>query len=184
MEILKSLGAASLLASWLAVSVQPTSSAALTEVEAKAAFLYNLALFVEWPPASFRDPSALTICSTRSNPVVVALRSVDGRLVNGRTARVRELAATDDPRACQILYVAELDRESQLVVGPLAGSPVLTVGDDERFMRAGGMIRIAFENARLKFDVDVGRTDRGGLKISSKVLKLARVLRDGHVVRD
>jgi hypothetical protein len=34
----------------------------------------------------------------------------------------------------------------------------------------------------LKFDVDVARAERSGLRISSKVLRLARVLRDGHVV--
>jgi hypothetical protein len=75
-----------------------------------------------------------------------------------------------------------MDREAQVWIARAAQAPVLTVSDDERLMRAGGIIRISFEQARLKFDVDVARAERSGLRISSKVLRLARVLRDGHVV--
>jgi hypothetical protein len=181
MAVLRPIAIALAAATCLGLTPPSATPTSLTEVQAKAAFLYNLALFVEWPPSAYPDSSSIVIGSTR-NPVTAALRAIDGRVINSRTVVVRELGPGDDPRSCQVLYVPEMDREAQVWIARAAQAPVLTVSDDERLMRAGGIIRISFEQARLKFDVDVARAERSGLRISSKVLRLARVLRDGHVV--
>jgi hypothetical protein len=172
MAVLRPIAIALAAATCLGLTPPSATPTSLTEVQAKAAFLYNLALFVEWPPSAYPDSSSIVIGSTR-NPVTAALRAIDGRVINSRTVVVRELGPSDDP---------EMDREAQVWIARAAQAPVLTVSDDERLMRAGGIIRISFEQARLKFDVDVARAERSGLRISSKVLRLARVLRDGHVV--
>ena len=183
MQSLKRGLATTLVASAVLAVVYGAPAASLTEAEAKASFLYNLALFVEWPPSG-AEGQPLVIGSAGSNAVVTALRAVEGRIVNGRPVQVKTLRTGDDARKCQVLYVAELDSDGTAWLAQVEKAPVLTVGDDEEFLRAGGMVRVTFRNARLKFDIDVGRTDRGGLKISSKVLGMARVVRDGHVVRD
>ncbi len=156
------------------------AQSSLTEAQAKAAVLYNLAQFVEWPADA--AGSTLTIGIIGAAPVLTAIQAADGRIAQGRTVRIRDVQPGDAAQACQIVYVAELDREGQVWLEKVARKPILTVGDDQRFLLAGGIIRLSFRGARVKFDIDVGHADRARLKISSKVLTLARLVRDGHEI--
>lgn len=175
-------GAAMLLIAALQAKPGQVPPAALTETQAKAAVLYNLAIFVQWPPESFDSHATLHFGLVRAEPVMRAMQSVEGRAINGRTVRVRNVSPDDAP-SFHVLYIPELDREGQACLDKVAGKPVLTVSDDERFLRAGGMIRVSFVDARVRFDIDIGHAERAGLRISSKALKLARVVRDGRVVK-
>jgi uncharacterized protein DUF4154 len=154
----------------------------LSEAQAKAAVLYNLALFVQWPPEAFDSSANLHFGIIRADQVMRALQGVEGRVVNGRTVRIRSVRPDDD-QACHVLYIPELDREGQAWLDKVDGKPVLTVSDDERFLKAGGMIRVSFVDSRVRFDIDIGHAERAGLKISSKALSLAKVVRDGRVVK-
>ena len=154
----------------------------LTEAQAKAAVLYNLALFVQWPAEAFDSSATLQFGIVRADPVLRAMQSVEGRVVNGRTVRVRS-PRPDLGEPCHVLYIPELDREGQAWLDKVTGKPVLTVSDDERFLRAGGMIRVSFVESRVRFDIDIGHAEQAGLKISSKALSLARVFRDGRLVK-
>ena len=160
--------------------VQGGPQPGLTEAQAKAAVLYNLAQFVEWPAEA--SGSTLTIGIVRAAPVLAALQAADGRVVQGRTIRIRDFPPGDEAHACQIVYLADLDREGQVWLEKVARKPILTVSDDQRFLLAGGIIRLSFVGARVKFDIDVGHAERARLKISSKVLKLARLVRDGREI--
>jgi hypothetical protein len=154
----------------------------LTEAQAKAAVLYNLALFVQWPAEAFDSGANLQFGILRAEPVARAMAGVEGRVVNGRPVRIRSVRSDEEP-VCHVLYIPELDREGQAWLDKVSGKPVLTVSDDERFLRAGGMIRVSFVESRVRFDIDIGHAERAGLKISSKALSLARVVRDGRPVK-
>jgi YfiR/HmsC-like len=170
----------------LIAALQSGSSQApetLTEPQVKAAVLYNLARFVEWPAESLTADKNLNIAVIRADSVLAAMRSVDGRVANGRTVRVHQLLPGDEPRSCHIIYIAELDREGKAWLEKLQRRPILTVSDDEQFLRAGGIIRLSFEQSHVRFDIDVGHAERARLRISSKVLSLARVVRDGRSVK-
>ena len=56
----------------------------------------------------------------------------------------------------------------------------MTVADMEHFIDAGGMVQFVVEDARVRISIDVGATGRAHLKVSSKLLALARaVTEDG-----
>ncbi len=173
-------GATAILAVAFLQFVQGQAQPGLTEAQAKAAVLYNLAQFVEWP--ADMPGSTLTIGIVRATPVLTAIQAAEGRAVQGRTVRIRDLQPGDEAHACQIVYLADLDREAQLWLEKAAHKPILTVSDDHRFLLAGGIIRLSFSGGRVKFDIDVGHAERARLKISSKVLTLARVVRDGREI--
>jgi hypothetical protein len=160
--------------------VQGGAQPGLSEAQAKAAVLYNLAQFVEWPADA--SASTITIGIVRATPVLTAIQPADGRVVQGRTVRIRNVQPGDEAHACQIVYLADLDREAQVWLEKVAHKPILTVSDDQRFLLAGGIIRLSFVGARVKFDIDVGHAERARLKISSKVLTLARLVRDGRAI--
>ena len=58
----------------------------------------------------------------------------------------------------------------------LHGQPVLTVGDSSRFCDQGGMIKFLREDNRVRFEIRFDATEHAGLKVSSRVLTLAKTV--------
>jgi hypothetical protein len=154
--------------------------ATVTEAQAKAALLYNLLAFVEWPQGATGDKS-LVIGVAGDTEVLDALRQVGVRAIKGHPVAVRDVREEDDPTHCHVLYLAAArDRMTAGLLRRVTGAPVLTVGDASEFERRGGIVFVYFERARLRFDVSLSNANKAQLKISSKVLGLARsVTTDG-----
>jgi len=152
------------------------------EFQVKAAFLYNFAKFVEWPREAFRDAdAAFVICVVDDEEFADALdRAIQGKTVDGRGFQVRRLPASDPTDFCQILYLGAAG-SSRLagLLETLRGAPVLTVGDALGFIRHGGIINFIVRDNRLRFEINPDAASRAGLRISSKLLTLASVVRDG-----
>jgi hypothetical protein len=146
------------------------------ENEVKAAFLYNFAKYVEWPPAAFDADGTFRLCVLadaaflKHVDAIVAGETIDGRKVIRQTP-----AAADSARACQILFVGrgELDRAERLL-SAVQGAPVLTVSDAPNFLNRGGTIAFTREGDRVRFDVNLTEAQRSGLSISSRLLRVAR----------
>lgn len=147
------------------------------EYQLKAAFLYNFAQFVEWPDDSFKSSgSPIVIAVLGQNPFGTALEQiVGGKSVNGRSIAIRYFATIEEMESCHILFVCPSERFN---VGPIvakAGPTTLTVGDFEGFTRDGGIFRLFAESNKMRFEVNMDAARRSRLKISSKLLKLAKV---------
>ena len=172
-----------LLAFGFAVCVLGTwmgaSGAALTEAQLKAGFLYNFAQFVEWP-ARRVDEDAFVIGVMGDVNFDGALEQMKGRDVNGRKIDVQFVDEQDDVSGCAILFIAAPDdRATASALARVGSSPVLTVGESARFTKLGGIIRLYKENDKLRFEVNVARAQSAGLRISSKMLGLARITKEG-----
>lgn len=142
------------------------------EQSVKALFLYNFALFVEWPDAGAGRPFVIGVVG--DNGIVKALERIGReKNVRGRTIEVRSLAPGEDPSSCQLLFVTEEgDRQTP---GVLRGSrgPVLTVGEAPLFLRDGGMIRLLMDGDRVRFQINNTAAQNAGLHVSSRLLSLA-----------
>jgi hypothetical protein len=165
---------------------EPARDAAL-EYEVKAAFLYNFAKFVDWPEdAPGTDRPALVIGVLGVDPFGESLdAAVRGKTVNGRALSVRRFAEPSDLEPCQILFVsASQARRLPEILTRLAGTPVLTVGEPEKFNRNGGIVRLVTEDNKVRFEINVDAAEHAGLQISSKLLALARIVHgrdaEGH----
>ena len=53
---------------------------------------------------------------------------------------------------------------------------MLTVSDMERFAHRGGIITLLTIQDRIRFEINVEAARRSGVKISSKLLKLANIV--------
>lgn len=149
------------------------------EYQVKAAFLYNFAKFVEWPPSSFSDASAsLQICVFGRNPFGDALRNITSeKTVNGHKLEIREVSDLGHARSCHILFIASpTEARMKETVEALRGAVVLTVGDSKGFTGQGGMINFVLENDRVQFEVNRKAAKQAGLKISSKLLSVAKLV--------
>jgi hypothetical protein len=157
----------------------PATAQSASEYQVKAAFLYNFAKFVEWPPSGFRDATApLQICILGRDPFGQALRDiVSAKTVNGRKFEIDYLVDMQLARACHILFIAssEKDRVKQILES-MRGTVALTVSDTEGFAEQGGMIDFLLDNGRVLFEVNRNAAEQAGLKISSKLLGVAKVV--------
>ncbi|HJQ84693.1 MAG TPA: YfiR family protein [Candidatus Binatia bacterium] len=149
--------------------------AAAPEYQVKAAFLYNFARFVEWPPDVVERHPTFRICVMGEDPFGTTLvETVRGKTVLDRPVEIGHPDTTGELAECMIVFVpgsesAELPR----LIAALAGSSALTVGETDGFAYDGGIIGMRVEAAKVRFEVNADAAQRARLKISSQLLKLA-----------
>jgi hypothetical protein len=149
--------------------------AAPTEYELKAAFIYQIAKFVEWPSSV----APLRLCVLGGNPFGPALESIRGKPVNGRRMEVSLLDTDADTRECNMLFIAApAERNIERIAAISRGSGVLTIGDTEGFAQRGAIVNFFLENGKVRFEINREASRRAGLKISSQLLKLARIIQE------
>lgn len=178
------LGAACAAAAALAVAVSASGGegGAVQGVrvsELTAAFLYNFAKFTEWPPEALPPASALALCVADSDRVARALHeAVAGRDIAGHPLIVRRMARHDPSEPCHLLYADDFDAErGRRLVEGLKGAPVLTVSDFAEFTDIGGAIYLFEDRGKMRFAVNVGAAQRARLRLSSRLLSLAKVIK-------
>ena len=155
------------------------AASAAGEYQVKAAFLYNFAKFVNWPGAD-GGQSAFVLCILGDDPFGAGINAIAGKQVGGRTLQVRRLGSADGAAACQVLFIASSESGGlSRVLGAIRGRPVLTVGDTPGFAERGVVINLYVEQSKVRFEINVDAAKRAGLNISSQLLKLARITKDG-----
>src|SRR5262245_48526352 len=148
--------------------------------QAKANMLWNIAKFVEWPalPDDKTQPLVFTILGEDDLAAELA-GLLSSRTVNGRPVFVRFARRAQDARGSQILYLAASESEQMgSVLAAVDSSAVLTVSDAPSFAAHGGMVGFAMDGTRVRFEVNLNRAEKSGLKLSAKVLSLARLVTD------
>jgi YfiR/HmsC-like len=167
------LGLALLLA---ALPAAVRAQVAASEYDVKAAFLFNFTKFVEWPGSAFSDDrGALQLCVFGGNPFGKSLEAVAGEEVGGHRLGVRRVEDTGKLAGCHVLFIdpAESSDRTSQVLSSVRGEPVLTVGDNRGFLDRGGIINFVLEGTKVRFEINQEAAERAGLKISSKLLRLA-----------
>lgn len=166
------LAALLLLLPGLAAAQAPGTS----EHAVKAAFLFNFAKFVEWPEGAFRGPDEpMTFCVLGEGPLGGELeRAVAGKTVVGRPAAVRRLSQLAGLGECRILFVGSSERTRfDQILAAVGNRAVLTVGEEDGFNRAGGIISFVVRQSRVRFRIEREPALRAGLRLSSRLLELA-----------
>jgi hypothetical protein len=157
----------------IAQSIEASPESAL-----KAAFLYNFARFVSWPDTTWAHPDDPFVFGLLgADPLTMALvESIKEREVQGRPLTVRRVSGAADLVGCHVVFVGNADRRMLSLVMETAGrQPILTVGESRDFARQGGMITFILKGNKLGFEINRPAADLAGLRISSKLLKLATV---------
>ena len=151
-----------------------------TEYEVKAAYLYNFAKFVEWPKAVLPDASQeIVIGVLGEDPFGKDLETVIGdKTVGGKKIVIERSKKVDELKSSHILFVSssEKDRISEILES-LQGCSTLTVGDIEGFGESGGMIGLYLADKKIRFEVNNDVVKKAQLDVSSKLLKLARIVK-------
>ena len=162
------------LGAWVAISpLQPAAERQTLEYEVKAAYLLNFLSLVEAPGDAVSATNPLRVCVASRDPFGPAIdRVMQGEQVGGRQVVVERLVGSDGAEQCALLFVpAGANPEVWL---PRAGARTLTVGETRDFVRRGGIIELAVDAGRVRFDVNLGVAEARKLRLSSRLLRLAR----------
>jgi len=159
-----------------------------SEYEVEAAFLYHFAEFVAWPPEAFAAPdSPILIGVVYGDAFANELEPmIRNKTVQGRPLVVVRLnpKTPAEARRCHILFIGAVEpkRVSELL-SAVNGAPVLTVSPMESFTAAGGAINFVIVDKKVRFEINDDAARQAGLKISAKLLNLARRKRAGLELR-
>lgn len=150
------------------------------EYEIKALFLFNFVQFVDWPPEAFNNPeSPLVIGVLGDNPFGDYLTTtVNGEHIDQHPLVVKQYDNVSEMRDCQLVFINLNQAQQRAALGVLDHKPILTVGDRDDFITDGGMIRFYVDNNRIRFEVNMQATHESNLQLSSKLLRLARLVND------
>jgi hypothetical protein len=159
---------------------QGRGNAAIPEYQVKAAFIYKFATYIRWPATTVPDATTpFVIGIIGKDPFGPALRDlVRGERVQGRVILIMRLSRLEEALRCDVLFISSSERGNlRQIFAALGGAPVLTVGDMDQFAELGGMINlITTEDHQIRFDINKNAIDRAGLKASSQLLHLARIV--------
>ena len=156
----------------MAVPAQEANEQLLT-----VAFIYNFAKFTTWPDSVFADARApITFCVVGKHELGNAFDSVQGKSVGGRAVVVKYLSSYRSQDDCQVVYVGSSEKPRlPKIVSTSKEIHALTVSDIDGFGESCGIIRVMRgSDDRIGFEINVRAAEESGLKLSSKLLSLAR----------
>ena len=156
---------------------------AFKEYDIKAAFLYHLAQFVEWPPEAF--PAAetpLVIGVLGQDPFGKALDEiVKDEVVKSRKLVVQRFRQMEEIKICHVLFISQSEAgHLDQILASLKGRHVLSVGDSEDFAQRGGIVRFVTEKNKIRLRINIDSAKAANLTISSKLLRATEVVGSGE----
>lgn len=157
-----------------------SQASAQSEDQVKAAFLFNFVRYVEWPDEVFEDEGAhVKVCMLGAEAFgSVVTQTVSGKSVGDREVKVESIRSLDSARDCHLLYVGSTEQEKLVdMISALESAPVFTVSDAEGFAEGGAMANFFRADNKIRFEMNPGAAKKAKLKISSRLLRLAKVVK-------
>jgi len=155
-------------------------SPAAAEANIKAVFLFNFTKYVTWPAQGIgqRSPTGIRVCVTTNDTFYTLLKSaVQDEDIDGKPLEAVALEDLDNAPTCQILYVGNASSvDGKAWLNAVRGRQVLTVADGP--LNDETVITFIRDENRIRFDINRAAASRHGLNVSSKLLRLARQVRD------
>jgi hypothetical protein len=164
----------SLLLSLRVAAADPATSAPPLEYEVKAAFLFNFAKFIEWPPA--KESQDFVIGVLGEDPFGETLdRILRGKNLGDRKIVLRRGTTLEEIGDVRVLFISNSEKTRlPQILKRLQDSPTLTVGESDDFVGRGGMVGFRVKDDVVRFDVNLEPVGRAGLKMSSQLIRVAR----------
>jgi len=175
------------------------------QYDTKAGYLLNFMEFIEWPSDSFPETnSPIVLGVIGQDPFGAELDKLQDTVVSGRKLKIRrfkgalEFRGEETPgrrqdslalkrakkiaelRSCHMLFVSTSENNFlPMIFKPLKGASVLTVSESasETFAREGGVINLLDGGDKVRIEINLDAAERARLKISSKLLSLAKVIK-------
>jgi hypothetical protein len=151
----------------------------------KAIYLGKMLNFVEWPDGAFSARGgAIQFCVEGNGLLGFALaQELSNTTIGGRRVEVRRVQKENDLKGCHALFVGGLgEKHIAKVLESVRGANVLTLGETEGFLEAGGVVQLSYEDSFIRLGVNLAAARNAGLKMDARLLGLAkRVVKSGEM---
>jgi hypothetical protein len=166
------------LGSCAALCAAPSTAAAPSEEEVKAAVAFNILQFVKWPASALPPGQPLALCAPEASGAAKLLARYNGAHVGDTTLSFRLLnRRLDGLDGCQAVFVEAGDPYAVLRVSAAThGKPILFVAEGDRALEQGAGMGVSLAGSHVVIDVDLTILNASGLVVSSKLLRLARTV--------
>jgi uncharacterized protein DUF4154 len=147
------------------------------EYKIKAAYLLNFAKFVDWPTNRFPTPTTpIRVGVLGKDPFGSDLeRTIGGRIIEGRKCEIVRTDDADAALSCHIVFISSSERkQAASLLEKLHRGNVLTVGESEQFIEQGGIIQFYLYDNTVRFEINKQQAEKAKLRISSKLLQVAK----------
>ena len=146
----------------------------------KAAIIYNVAKFIEWPAESGLDESeTINFCLVGEPELSGHMRQLAGRQVRSHTIAFQHIRSGEAVNSCDLLFVGDSQSPAAVMATDAAvHRPILLVGTSSRFTRNGGVIGLIRRGEKFTFEINLKAARSAGFKISAKLLTLASLVHD------
>ena len=152
--------------------------AATVEYEVKAAFIHNFTQFIDWPPGAFEgEKSPFRIGILGSGLIDKPLMDLNGKKVNQRFLEISRVQNLEKISQYHVIFVNPSEnKRTQSILQTLKGTGILTIGDTPGFAEQCGVVNFYLKSGKVRFEVNIEASQRENLKISSRLLRLARIV--------
>ena len=154
--------------------------AQVEEYELKAEFVERFTRFIDWPPSSLND-ARFVIAVIGKDPFGPHLREIaKERRIKGKEVLVRNVEDPADLAGAHIVFISASEKPNLArILAVTANRPVLTIADSEGFGSSGVLINFYSADDKIRFEINESAVNRSGLRLSSRLLKLARIVDTG-----
>jgi hypothetical protein len=155
-----------------AITAATSPAAAASDDEARATFVLLLGKYVTWPSSAFSSASAPIVVVVMGNPALASevKRLAAGQQLEGRAIEVRDVADASGAADAHIVFTSDAAQSSAL-----ADARPLRVIEGKGGLRRAD-VQIQLMGGRVAFAVNRKHAAQRGLKLSSKLLRLASSL--------
>jgi hypothetical protein len=143
------------------------------EYQVKAAYIYNFTKLIDWNEDVVTG-GQLVVGIVGEDRFGAALSVIDGETVGPLRLVVRRFDDIETTSPCHVLFVSgSLARQQRGLLNALRGRGILTIGETDDFIRAGGVINFVKVRDKVHFEINLSAARQAGLEISSHLLRLA-----------
>jgi hypothetical protein len=155
-------------------SSSPALAQSRDERAVRAAYLYNLIKYVDWPAQGKELTVAFAGDALTSDMIG---KMLDGKTSDRYTLRVVHAESAEELQRCSVLYISGApESDVRKILEKVKGHNVLTVGEDDVFARDGGMVALVNTGDHIRIEVNLEAAQADGIRISSRVLGLATIV--------
>ena len=149
-----------------------------SEYKLKAAYIYNIAKFVQWPDGTFATTDApLHIGIYGDDPFGVYIDALKGKKVGKHPLRISRIKKIEEIDRIQILYVSKSEAsQMKKIREKLDKKVILSISDMDDFISRGGVMQLRTVKNRLKMVINMRRATDHRLHFSAKLLEIATLV--------
>ncbi len=156
-----------------------TTNAQYSEYEVKAAYIFNFAKFIEWPPIPYLSTDTIYLAIVGNDPFGIILeKTMIGRQANGKHWKIKRIKKAPEKQEYHIMFISGVEpSEALAIIEKTKKQSVLTIGDKiPQFCELGGIINFTQQYSQNQFEINNHIAKDKGITISPKLLVLSKII--------